>query len=138
MTQPLIWIITSGRRGDIVQCEAIAHHLSDKIEIKQVNPRAHWAWMMPHGPIDPAEKQKIAPPLPDIIIAASRRAVPYARLVHKKSEGKCNILFMKYPGIDVSPFAWSWMPNHDNKAGEKIITTLTAPHNNTTRIAKTT
>lgn len=123
-----IWIITSGRRGDIVQCEAIAKRLSSHIIHKTVTPAKPWQWLMPHGPVDPAEAHKIEPPFPDLIIAASRYSVPYARKIHKKSGGRTRVLFMKYPHMDISSFAMIWTPAHDNRPGINTIETLTAPH----------
>jgi len=120
--------MTSGRRGDIVQCRAIAERLSSAIIEKEVAPRAPFRWIMPYGPIDPWERALIAPPYPDMIIASGRRTVPYVRVVVKKTEGKCRAVFMKYPGCDVSSLGLMWAPSHDKKSGPTIISTLTSPH----------
>lgn len=129
---PLIWILTSGRRGDIVQCRAIAERLSadgaGRIEEKTVRPRAPYRWFMPYGPPDPAERALIAPPYPDLVIASGRRTVPYVRMLHRETAGKCRAVFMKYPGCDVSAFALMWTPAHDRKEGPAVMATLTAPH----------
>ena len=123
-----IWVITTDRRGDIVQCEAIARHLSNDIRFIEVKPRQPWAFFMPWGPADPQELPSIAPPFPDLVIAANRRAYPYAKHVHRQAAGKTKIIFMKPPGRDVSSFAYLWAPAHDRLSGKHVITTLTAPH----------
>ncbi|MEO1065915.1 MAG: mitochondrial fission ELM1 family protein [Pseudomonadota bacterium] len=125
---PSIWIITSGRRGDIVQCEAIAHHLSDDIRHIKVTPKPPFEWLMPWGPIDPRDRELIKPPYPDLIIASGRRSVPYVRRVVRASNGTCRALFMKNPGCDISKFGIMWLPFHDQKPGDDVIETLTAPH----------
>lgn len=126
--QPSIWVITDGRRGDVVQCEALAHRLSDDIRLIEVSPRQPWKFLMPWGPVDPQELSKFDTPLPDVIIAANRRAYPYAKRLYKQSQGRIRVLFMKNPGRNVSSFAHVWAPSHDLLSGDHIISTLTAPH----------
>lgn len=126
--QPSIWIITDGRRGDVVQCEAVANRLSDDVRLIEVSPRQPWKFLMPWGPTDPQELSKFEAPLPDIIIAANRRAYPYAKHLYKQSNGRIHVLFMKKPGRDVSSFAHVWSPSHDQLSGDHVISTLTAPH----------
>ena len=126
--QPSIWIITDGRRGDVVQCEAIARRLSDDVRLIEISPRQPWKFLMPWGPADPQELSKFEAPLPDIIIAANRQAYPYAKRIHRQSKGRIHVLFMKQPGRDVSSFAHVWAPSHDQLSGDHVIATLTAPH----------
>ena len=126
--QPSIWIITDGRRGDVVQCEAIANRLSDNVRLIEVSPRQPWKFLMPWGPADPQELSEFEAPLPDIIIAANRRAYPYAKHLHTQSKGSIRVLFMKKPGRNVSSFAHLWAPSHDQLTGDHLISTLTAPH----------
>lgn len=126
--QPSIWIITDGRRGDVVQCEAIAYRLSNNVRLIEVSPRQPWKFLMPWGPADPKERSKFDGPLPDVIIAANRRAYPYAKQLHLQSNGRTRVLFMKKPGRDVSSFAHIWAPRHDQLSGDHVTSTLTAPH----------
>ena len=126
--QPTIWIITDGRRGDVVQCEAIANRISENVRLIKVSPRQPWKFLMPWGPADPQELSKFEAPLPDLIIAANRRAYPYAKRLYKQSKGRIRILFMKNPDRNVSSFAHVWAPSHDQLSGDHVISTLTAPH----------
>lgn len=126
--QPSIWIITDGRRGDVVQCEAIARRLSNNVRLIEVSPRQPWKLLMPWGPADPQEFSKFDTPLPEMIIAANRQAYPYAKRLHGQSKGRIHVLFMKQPGRDVSSFAHVWAPSHDQLSGDHVIATLTAPH----------
>ncbi|MEP3631287.1 MAG: mitochondrial fission ELM1 family protein [Hyphomicrobiales bacterium] len=126
--QPSIWIITDGRRGDVVQCEAIARRLSSNVRFIEVSPRQPWKFLMPWGPVDPQELSKFEAPLPDLIIAANRQTYPYAKRLFKQSKGRTRVLFLKNPGRNVSSFAHVWAPSHDQLSGEHIISTLTAPH----------
>jgi len=126
--QPSIWIITDGRRGDVVQCEAIANRLSDNVRLIEVSPLNPWKFLMPWGPADPQELSKFKGALPHVIVAANRQAYPYAKRLYKQSKGRTRVLFMKQPGRDVSSFAHVWAPNHDQLSGNHVISTLTAPH----------
>jgi uncharacterized protein len=73
------WVLTDGKAGDEAQCLGVAERLGLMAEPRHVKPRPPWVWLMPRGPIDPAEApdrpgSPIAPPFPDICIASGRRA----------------------------------------------------------------
>ena len=57
---------------------------------------------MPFGPIDPREGPRVeagplAPPYPDLAIAAGRRTVPYLRALKRLSKGTTFTVFLKDP-----------------------------------------
>ncbi len=127
-----IWIITNGRRGDIVQCRAIAEKLIQEtggnISEKELHPRTLWSFTAPFCPLDPLEKKKLHPPYPDLIVASGRRSVPAVRYIKKKTKGHCQTIFMKYPGVNTDKLGLSWIPEHDKRKGALCINTLTSPH----------
>lgn len=126
--QPLIWIITNGRRGDIVQCRAVAEGLSNTIVEKVAAPCPPFSWLAPYGPISPFDKALIAPPYPDVIIAAGRQAAPYVKAIQKAAHNKVRVVFMKYPGRTLPSNTLYWIPEHDSHDGPNIIKSLTSPH----------
>lgn len=125
---PLIWVLTSGRRGDIVQCEAVGRALSSNIRFVELNPIGLSKLTAPWGLINADDIKSLPHPFPGIIIAASRHAVLPAKHVYKETAGKTKIVFLKHPGREVSDFALTWHPSHDKKRNRISIETLLAPH----------
>jgi uncharacterized protein len=90
-------------------------------------------WLMPRGPIDPAEApdkrgSPIAPPFPDICIASGRRAVAYLKRVGRESGGRTLTVFLKDPSTGADTAEVIWAPAHDSIAGPNVLKTLTSPH----------
>lgn len=113
-----------------MQCLGIAEALRLVPEIRRIAPRPAYAWAMPYGPIDPREAARqpgspLAPPFPDLAIAAGRRTVPYLRVARRLSKGRTFTVFVKDP-------YWSWrtmnlivVPEHDRLAGKNVFATTT-------------
>ena len=102
-------------------------------EIHRVKPRQAFAWLMPWGPIDPAEGplrpgSPIAPPYPDIVIASGRRTVAYLRAIKRAAGSAVLTVCLKDPRTGASAADLIWVPNHDGLRGANVITTLTSPH----------
>ena len=134
-----VWVLTDGKIGDDVQCLAIAGGLAAKFEKRTINPRVFWAWMAPWGPIDPRDRPSakgspLAPPFPDVLVVSGRRAIPYARKVKRASGGKTFVAIMKDPRISPRGVDMIWTPKHDKLVGDKILSTLTSPHQLTGKI----
>jgi uncharacterized protein len=124
------WILTDGKIGDEVQCRGIAEALGLKAELRHVAPRGLYSLAMPFGPIDPREApdrpgSPLAPPYPDLAIAAGRRSVPYLRALKRLSKGATFTVFLKDPYCNPTFADLVILPEHDRRRGEKIITALT-------------
>jgi mitochondrial fission protein ELM1 len=124
------WILTDGKIGDEVQCRGLAEALGVIPVIRHVAPRGLYAWAMPFGPIDPRESPHIAgsplaPPYPDLAIAAGRRTVPYLRAVKRLSNGATFTVFLKDPYCSRSFADLIVVPEHDRLRGDNVITALT-------------
>ncbi len=127
------WVLTDGKAGDEAQCLGVAERLLLKPDVRRVKPRPPWVWLMPRGPIDPAEApdragSPIAPPFPDICIASGRRAVGYLRRIARDSAGRTLTVFLKDPGTGSGAADVIWAPAHDGIAGPNVLKTLTSPH----------
>lgn len=124
------WVLSDGKVGDDVQCLGLVEALGLAPERRVVAPRRMFAWAMPWGPIDPREAQHrkgspLAGSLPDLIVAAGRRCVPYLRHLKRASGGSVFAVFVKDPysrdhGADVI-----WVPEHDRRRGDEVIVSLT-------------
>lgn len=124
------WILTDGKIGDEVQCRGLAEALGVIPVIRRVAPRGLFAWAMPFGPIDPRENPHIAgsplaPPYPDLAIAAGRRTVPYLRAVKRLSNGATFTVFLKDPYCSRSFADLIVVPEHDRLRGDNVMAALT-------------
>ncbi len=127
------WVITDGKIGDEVQCFGIADELGLLPERRLIAPRAPWSWLTPHGPVDPREAPSrpgspVAPPFPDVAIAAGRRTVPYLRRVKRASGGRTFTVFVKDPYTGTGTADVIWIPEHDRLRGDNVVVTLTPAH----------
>jgi uncharacterized protein len=124
------WILTDGKIGDEVQCRGLAEALGVIPVIRHVAPRRLYAWAMPFGPIDPRESphaagSPLAPPYPDLAIAAGRRTVPYLRAVKRLSNGATFTVFLKDPYCGRSFADLIVVPEHDRLRGDNVMAALT-------------
>jgi len=131
--KPTVWVLTDGKVGDEGQCLGVAERLGVVPEIRRVSPRKPFAWLMPHGPIDPREApdradSPIRPPFPDVAIASGRRAVAYLRAVKKASNGRSFTVFLKDPRTGPGAADLIWVSGHDGLRGDNVLVTTTSPH----------
>ena len=127
------WVLSDGKIGDEVQCFGIADALGLLPPRRLIAPRAPWSWATPWGPVDPREApgrpgSPIAPPFPDIVLAAGRRTVPYLRRVKRASAGKTFTVFVKDPYTGTGTADVIWIPEHDRLRGDNVVVTLTPAH----------
>ncbi|MCC2113412.1 MAG: mitochondrial fission ELM1 family protein [Hyphomicrobiales bacterium] len=127
------WIVTDGKAGDEMQCLGVVEALGIPPEFRRVNPRDRFVWMMPWGPIDPAEApgregSPLLPPFPDLAIASGRRAVPYLRAIKKASGGRTFTVCLKDPRTTPRAADFIWVPRHDPMRAENVLVTDTSPH----------
>jgi len=128
-----IWILSDGKIGDETQCFGIADALGLSAQRKLIKPRALFALLMPYGPIDPRDAPRhpaspLAPPFPDIAIAAGRRTVTYLRHLKRASGGRTFTIFVKDPYIGCGAADTIWVPRHDKLRGANVIVTPTPAH----------
>ncbi|WP_020174031.1 mitochondrial fission ELM1 family protein [Methyloferula stellata] len=128
-----VWVLSDGKIGDETQCFGIAETLGVAAQRRLIAPRPLYAWLMPYGPIDPRDgpdrhNSPLAPPYPDIAIAAGRRTVAYLRYLKNLSGGRTFTIFMKDPYVGVRAADLIWVPQHDKLRGPNVIVTATPAH----------
>jgi mitochondrial fission protein ELM1 len=124
------WILTDWKIGDEVQCRGVAEALNIEAELRRVAPRGIYAWAMPFGPIDPRDNSRapgspLAPPYPDLAIAAGRRAISYLRAVKRLSKGATFTVFLNDPYCSREVFDLVIVPEHDRLRGDNVVSALT-------------
>jgi hypothetical protein len=123
------WIVTDGKAGDENQCVGVAEALGVEVERRRVPSSGPFAWCAPWGPADPRQRRRggvLHGPLPDLVIASGRRAVPSLRACRRI--GGPFTVFLKDPrtGADTADFLW--VPAHDRLRGPNVLATVTSPH----------
>jgi mitochondrial fission protein ELM1 len=63
-----------------------------------------------------------------LLIASGRQAIPYARMIRRRSKGKTFTVVLQDPRVDPSNFDLVWAPAHDRLEGPNVISTLVSPH----------
>ncbi len=128
-----VWILSDGKKGDLVQCEGVADALEVKAQTRIVSPSRPWEWLMPWGPVPPQDRigQKgspLSPPLPDLVLAAGWRTLAYVRAIKRRQRHRVFTVFLKNPRCKAPYIDLVWAPAHDRLQGGNVITSLASPH----------
>ena len=132
---PNIWAVSDGRTGIEAQAlglaEAVARLRPAQVTIKRVAWRAPfgrlpWGLIPPRLALEPASG--IAPPWPDIWIAAGRATLPLSTRVRRWSQGKTFVVQTQDPRTDLKPFDLVIPPTHDELSGPNIFSIVGAPN----------
>jgi mitochondrial fission protein ELM1 len=109
-----------------VQCIGVVEALGLAPVVKRVDPSPPFRWLAPWGPA--AVDRAIAPPWPDLLVVSGRQAVPYARMIRRRSAGRTLTVCLQNPVAPLSWFDLVWTNEHDGIAGPNVLTTLTSPN----------
>ena len=129
----LAWILADDRVGNVSQCLGVAEALGLAYEVKTI--RYDRLGTLPNVlrgagllGVTPAGRAALAPPWPDLVIAAGRRTAPVARWI-KRQCGAALVQIMDpgFPGRD--DFDLIAVPAHDRpRPGGNILEIVGAPH----------
>ncbi len=131
-----IWVLADNRAGNVSQALGVAEMLGCPFEVKNIQYNSFVK--MPNFlrgasaiGIDSSCMKQLAPPYPDLVIAAGRRSAPLARWIKKKSGGKTFLAQIMYPSLSgINDFDIVVVPNHDkaNICGKNILRVTGSPH----------
>ncbi len=127
------WIITDGKAGMVVQARGVADTLGLDYELKTVAPKGLNRILSPWGPVSSRERfgqtgSYFSPPWPSIAIATGRASIPYIRALRRSAGKDCYTVVLQDPKTGPGIADLIWVPQHDRRRGENVITTLTSPH----------
>ena len=120
------WIVTDGGAGFEVQALGIAEALGVVPEVKRVRQVVPWQWLAPWGPV--GDPHDIGSPWPDLVLAAGRQSIPFARYIRRESKGKTFVAVLQDPRVPASWFDFVWVPAHDRLRGPNVLATIVSPH----------
>lgn len=121
--------LTSGLAGHEVQCLGVIERLGITPLIHHVKPSWFERKIAPYGPRDIGYIPKT-----DIVIAAGRQAIAYARSLKTPHN---IVVVLQDPRCSPKPFDLVWVNEHDRLTGKNVIKTLTSPHRLTEEKLKT-
>lgn len=127
------WLITDGKPGHEGQAIGVAEALGLDFELKRVAPSGLFKLLAPWGPVDPQERfgqpgSAFAPPWPQIAIGVGRLSMPYMRVLRRAAGPATFTLVLQDPRTGSEIADLIWVPTHDRRRGDNVITTMTAPH----------
>jgi mitochondrial fission protein ELM1 len=130
-----IWAVSDGRAGIEAQvtglADAVARLAPAEVSIKRIAWKAPfgrlpWGLVPPRLALEPASG--IAPPWPDIWIAAGRATLPLSTRIRRWSQGKTFVVQTQDPRTGLAPFDLVIPPTHDGLTGPNVFPILGAPN----------
>jgi hypothetical protein len=122
---PRVWLLLGNRAGDNAQVTALGEALGWPCETKHLrfNVWHHNRNLFlgaSRRTLDRAKSDKLAPPWPDLVIAAGRRTAPIARWIHRRSGGRTRLVHIGRPWaptgwfdliVTTPQYGLRWRPN---------------------------
>jgi len=137
MTEPLrIWAVSDGRSGIENQAvglaEAVARLRPAEVSVRRIGYRGPWGRLptalnrWPRRMLA-AAADPIAPPWPDIWIAAGRASLPLSIRVRRWSGGRALVVQLQDPRMDPGLFDLVVPPRHDGLEGANVFPITGSP-----------
>lgn len=110
------------RKGSVGQAKGVAEALGERMRVveKQLvynrwGGLPNWLRGRSLFGIDKAKSDNIDKDWPEVVMSTSRRTVPVARYIRKKSQNKTKIVQLMYPdgGVGLREMAFAAVPQHD-------------------------
>ncbi|HEX2559445.1 mitochondrial fission ELM1 family protein [Phenylobacterium sp.] len=128
-----IWAVSDGRAGIEAQAvglaQAVARRRPARVEVKAVSWKGRWGrlpWrLIPLSALEP--DSGIAPPWPDVWIAAGRATLPLSTRIRRWSEGRTFVVQVQHPRTPLSYYDLVVPPRHDGLSGPNVFPITGAP-----------
>ncbi|MDP1872933.1 MAG: mitochondrial fission ELM1 family protein [Phenylobacterium sp.] len=131
-----VWVVSDGRTGIENQglglVEALGALRPVELTIKRVGWRGGlgalpwWLNLAPLPGLTPGSD--IAPPWPDIWIAAGRATLPLSLRMRRWSKGQTFVVQLQDPRVPAGAFDLVIPPKHDRLQGDNVLPIIGAPH----------
>lgn len=134
-----LWILLDDRRGSVGQAKGVAMALGSALNIieKQIvytplGSLPNWLRGRTLLGTDSQKSDNLQAPFPDMVMSTSRRTVPVARYIRKKSGNRTKIIQLMYPGggTGIKEMSLVVVPAHDKpkkQQGKNIFVITGAP-----------
>ena len=117
--QPLIWVLADDHAGNVAQATGVAEALGEAFVTKEIRytPLARLPNVITGARLlglTPESRAALAPPWPDLVIAAGRRTAPVARWIKRTSTKPVILVQLMNPGrAGADEFDLIAVPQHD-------------------------
>lgn len=129
-----VWALTDYRPGTANQVRGVANNIkqgSKEVKLAYTRLATLPNAVIRHMPLlalDKKTRLEIAPPWPNIVVSAGRRAAPVVLYVKRRNPETLAIHVMN-PGLPYDRFDLVVLPRHDNPPSQdNVLSTLGAPH----------
>ncbi len=147
-TGPSIWAVADGRAGIVNQVKALAAALAEPeraARLAHIQSDAHRSeplllqpqgpqlllrpdkWPAPLSALPKQQRRLLAPPWPNLWLAAGRRSIPYSRMMRELSGEQTLVVQTQDPRVDLEPFDLVIPPQHDGLQGHNVFPIVGAP-----------
>ncbi|MEO5337794.1 MAG: mitochondrial fission ELM1 family protein [Magnetospirillum sp. WYHS-4] len=119
MIPPLVWLLIDDRAGNRSQVMGVAQvlglpYIKQELEYTAAGALPNMVLGASFHGLTKNSRINLAPPWPDLAIAAGRRTAPVARYIKEKSGGKTFLCQIMYPGeTGIDDFDLVAVPHHD-------------------------
>lgn len=129
-----LWVLLDDRRGSVGQAQGIIMALQDNLNIiekplvyNSLGWLPNWIRGCSLTGVNILKSDKLEMPWPDLVMSTSRRTVPVARYIRKKSKNFTKIIQLMYPsgGVGLGDMDLVVVPAHDSekkRSGKNILT----------------
>lgn len=131
-----VWAVSDGRAGIENQAlglaEAVARLRPADIDVKRIRWRGGlgrlptWAQLAPRSLL--SDPEEMAPPWPDVWIAAGRASLPFSIRVRRWSGGRTFVIQTQDPGLPLDRFDLVVPPEHDGVTGPNVVSIVGSPN----------
>lgn len=131
-----VWAVSDGRAGIENQvlglAEAVSRLRPADVMIKRIRWRGGlgrlptWAQRAPRSLL--ADPDSLAPPWPDLWVAAGRASLPFSTRVRRWSGGRTFVVQTQDPGLPPARFDLTIPPEHDLLSGPDVFPILGSPN----------
>lgn len=131
----VVWAVSDGRAGIEAQAVGLANAVARRRPCEVVTKRIAWKgwtgrlpwWLVPF-PLRAVEPESgMAPPWPDLWIAAGRATLPFSLRMRSWSKGETFVVQIQDPRTPLSPYDLVVPPRHDRLEGENVFPILGSP-----------
>jgi mitochondrial fission protein ELM1 len=128
-----VWAVSDGRAGIENQAlglaEAVARQAQAEITVKRLHytrlfDRLPTALKVVPDAMLAGDSDRIAPPYPDIWIAAGRASLPFSLRMRKRSQGRTFVVQLQDPKADLKAFDLVVAPEHDGLVAPNVLPLL--------------
>jgi hypothetical protein len=122
------WVFSDGKAGHEAQVLGVVEALGLSAEFRRVDLKGIYKFIAPWGPLSAEAANRLTPPWPAFAFATGRTTIPYIRALRRRAGLETYTVILMDPRTGPNSADLIWVPEHDQRRGPNVVSTLTAPH----------